>query len=90
MAKILRLWRQQRVLRERREEMLRRGLRTLNELDALEEKERLEIGERERAVGEQPNASTSFDVPIGDLDPSDPFWASLGFGGETPQASQGT
>src|SRR5690242_20272191 len=39
MAKILRLRKQQSFLRKRKKEMLRRGLRTLNKLDAAEGKE---------------------------------------------------
>jgi len=40
MAKILRLRRQQALLRRRRDEMIKRGLRSLDELDAVEEEER--------------------------------------------------
>lgn len=49
MAKILRLRKQQDYLRERRKKMTERGLKYIDELDALEEKERLEK-EKEREI----------------------------------------
>ena len=47
MAKILRLRKQQRSFRSRAADMLRRGLNSLDELDAVKEKERKEQEERE-------------------------------------------
>ena len=78
--------------------MARRGLKFLDELDAAEEKERKE---KETAQAAQttdmsvPTAEPTLDpdlaAALGAYDPSsDPFWATLGFDGETPQASQGT
>lgn len=46
MAKVLRLRKQQRRLTERRNEMIKRGLRSLDDLDEAEERER---EEREKA-----------------------------------------
>ena len=98
MAKILRLRKQKKFLVRREAEMAKRGLKFLDELDAAEERERLEK-ERQEAV--QQAVDTSVAANEGPLDsdlaaalvaydPSDPFWASLDFGGGTPQASQGT
>jgi len=97
MSKILRLRKQQRLLCQRRDEMAKRGLKFLDELDAAEEKERKE---KELAQAAQ---TTDTSVPtvepildpdlaaaLGAYDPSDPFWVTLDFDGETPQASQGT
>ncbi|APA14509.1 hypothetical protein SS1G_06438 [Sclerotinia sclerotiorum 1980 UF-70] len=83
MAKILRLRKQKRLLLERESDMLRRGLRTLDELVEVEEKERLENErmEREREQADTgplvPAAASSnvldnFD-PSSFLSPSDPF-----------------
>jgi hypothetical protein len=69
--------------------MLRRGLKTLDELDEAEEQERLEAEARAQLA-------TAIRNPTGDLfddlglDPSNPFWATLDFSGEIPRASQGT
>ncbi len=61
MAKILRLRKQQRLLDSREQEMARRGLRFFDELDAVEEKERLE-NENAEKLSEQiaPKDSTSY------------------------------
>jgi len=90
MARLSRLQKQKKFLRSRAKDMLRRGLKTLDELDAAEEKERLEKEEMERyaaiAAG-QPESSADF---FQSFDPSDPAWGGLGFADETPQASQGS
>ncbi|KAE8440425.1 hypothetical protein EG329_008006 [Mollisiaceae sp. DMI_Dod_QoI] len=55
MAKVLRLRKQRQLLKKRRKEMLRRGLRYLDKLDATKEKERKEAEERERATAATPS-----------------------------------
>jgi hypothetical protein len=97
LARVQRLEKQQELLKKRGAEMIRRGFQTLDELEETEERERKE---REEAVLQEQRAqatvtSNSADPsgdPLADLgiDPSDPFWATLDFGGGTPQASQGT
>ena len=96
-SKLLRLQRQKRFLRQRASEMLRRGLNSLDELDAAEEKERLESSARELAQQPVDTSSPNFDLFDAELaatlsayNPADPFLATLGFGGGTPQASQNT
>ena len=96
-SKLLRLQRQKRFLRQRASEMLRRGLNSLDELDAAEEKERLESSARELAQQPADTSSPNFDLFDAELaatlsayNPADPFLATLGFGGGTPQASQNT
>ncbi|KAM0123300.1 hypothetical protein ACHAP3_011241 [Botrytis cinerea] len=105
MAKILRLRKQKRFLLKRESEMLRRGLRTLDELVEAEEKERLEKEkiEKERVEEETANVdaaptpidSSSFDF----FDPSLPelseadleaLLAGVGTSGGMPVASQGS
>ena len=98
MAKILRLRKQQRFLESRETKMSCYGLKYLDELNATKEKER-----RKKEIA-QAAQTTDMSVPtaepildpdlaaaLGAYDPSsDPFWATLDFDGETPQASQGT
>jgi len=105
MAKILRLRKQKRFLLKRESEMLRRGLRTLDELVEAEEKERLEKEkiEKERVEEETANVdaaptpidSSSFDF----FDPSLPelseadleaLLAGVGTSGGMPVVSQGS
>jgi hypothetical protein len=83
-AKIIRIKKQKRLLRARRKEMVRRGLRTLDELDALESKEKAETEQRA-------NADPSFpeEVPLDPLFLHDSFWDGFVPSGGTPQASQG-
>jgi hypothetical protein len=85
MMKVLRLRKQKRLLRARRKEMLRRGLRTLDELDAAEEAEKV-------AAAAIPLPTGDFEFPEIPLDPVEAaaFWASLDTGGERLQASQGS
>jgi len=106
LVKLMRLRKQKKMLRSRGKEMLRRGLKTLDELDAAEEEEREENerGEQRREaealpipdtdVSSDPFSDLSLDpalaAALSDFDPANPFWASLGVGGGTPQASQGT
>lgn len=54
MAKILRLRKQQKLIKKRRAEMAKRSLRYLDELDAVEEQKRLEKKKRERAEASSP------------------------------------
>ena len=98
LARVRELELRQQELRERGMEMLRRGLKTLDELDEQENRER---EEKERQEHPDPVYDTFF-PPNPDLvgaelaatlsayDPADPFLATLGFGGGTPQASQNT
>ena len=99
----MRLNTQREMFRKRVAEMLRRGLKSLDELDATEEAERLAL-EREASTTEEETPPTdtfdsdfltSLDPSVAvslysDFNPSDPFWAGLGFGGRTPRAAQGT
>ena len=74
MAKILRLRKQQRLFRSRAKDMLRRGLKTMDELDEAEEKERKEAEAKEPAPSTtNPSAhdATSSDL-FSALSPS--FW----------------
>jgi hypothetical protein len=85
LAKLLRLDLQQRTLRTRGREMLRRGLKSLDELDAAEEAEKV-------AAAAIPLPTGDFEFPEIPLDPVEAaaFWASLDTGGEKLQASQGS
>ena len=100
LAKLLRLRRLTRAnnakedsLKVRAARMLRLGLKSFDELDALEETEKREaarVATEATAEGE-PSASSStpgviFDFPS----PSASFWEALDAGGETPQATQGS
>ena len=98
MARLARLRKQRKFLLARKREITRRSLRYLKDLDDLEEKEELEMVERERAEKESPektlgeappNPSLALDDPalaaaLADFDPSNPFWATLDFGGGSP------
>jgi hypothetical protein len=59
MAKILRLRRQQRRLKTKAKDMLRRGLKTMDELDEVKERERLEALPAQNQS--QPQQSTDYD-----------------------------
>jgi hypothetical protein len=94
-AKLARLQQQKKSLRTRARDMLCRGVKTLDELDELEARER---EEQERRNLEAPPPIGPFLTDTVDLsevlgldqfDPDPSFWASLGFGGGTPQVSQG-
>lgn len=104
LAKIMRLRKQQQLLEEREEEMSRRGLQYLDELDAVEERERNEQDAREKAASEaaaQLELAATEDGPSdwmsgepSGYDPAlgqltDEDWnAIVGGPGGTPQASQ--
>lgn len=101
MAKILRLRKQKKFLVRREAEMSRRGLKFLDELDAAEEKERVEKEALEAAASSAAPADASaatvdppFDpvlaAALAAYDPSDPYWATLGFDGGTLPTSQGS
>jgi hypothetical protein len=97
LARSQRLKKQRAMLRERGAEMLRRGLKTLDELDTLEQ---LEREERDHAVVLPPNPALGSLFPLvnsseSEVQPdpaflSDGFWEDLGFDGGIPQASQGS
>ena len=89
MAKILRLCKQQDLLRKRQDKMSYQGLCFLNKLDAAKEKEKQdkERVEQERAiVAQQP---PYYDDPITSFNPN-PSQEGLGFVSKTLQASQGS
>jgi hypothetical protein len=101
--KLFRLRKQKKLLRDRASEMIRRGLQTLDELDAIEEKERLEKEyieqeQRERLVQSPssmpgPNEGVFAYSSLVDLDLNSPSNAALlvdlGIADETPPISQG-
>jgi hypothetical protein len=97
MAKILRLRKQQRLLDDREKEMIRRGLASLDDLDAAEEKDR-ELAEAQQflppSAPSEPSSSTPFDPSLAeqllDFDPSSSYWADLGSVDGTAQANQGS
>jgi hypothetical protein len=91
-AKVLRIRKQREMFRARAAEMLRRGLRSLDDLEALEE------SERAAPLGSSPDAHPPLDDILLDpatadaltnFDPSAPFWADydLGFGTASPWVS---
>lgn len=91
-AKLLRLDKQRTMFRTRAAEMLRRGLKTLEELDAVEEAEQKALEARsvfgscptlpnpevEPDVMLDPSSDRVLSSALSDFDPSDPFWVSLG------------
>jgi adenine-specific DNA glycosylase len=83
LARLARLQKQKRLLRSRARDMLRRGLKTLDELDEAEEKERLEAEAQAQLDVAMRNPTSDLFSDLG-LDPDDPFWATLGFVGEMP------
>lgn len=90
MAKILRLRKQRKLLVRREAEMSRRGLKFLDELDAAENKERVEEEKREAERQQLTATSAAFGDFLLPEDPADPFWATLGSAGETAGSSQGS
>lgn len=93
-----RIQKQKEFLRKRAAEMLRRGLKTLDELDAADaaDKERLEQEEAARALVSGVLEDPAFSVNAGsgglflDLGPDQAFWESLGVVDGTPQEGPGT
>jgi hypothetical protein len=92
--KIIRIKKQKKLLRARRKEMVRRGLRTLDELDAAERKE---TEQKEREEAEQlalaqtiPLPSSGDEVPVDPAFLPDSFWGDLGFVDGTAQATEGS
>lgn len=95
LAKIKRIRIQKKFLRDREKEMMRRGLASLDELDAAEEKER---GEEERrdsfaassAAANEPSYPMDefLDPALAEAlvayDPSDPFWSEFVPPGSSP------
>jgi len=100
MSKILRLRKQKRFLAERELEMARRGLKYIEELDALEWEEKVakEEAERQKQTEESEAAGSTatptseplaFSLPDGVAsDPNHPFWVDLGVAEGSWQASQ--
>jgi hypothetical protein len=71
-ARLTRLRKQRKFLKSRARDMLRQGLKSLDELDKAEERERLEAeAQAQLAVAIQNPTSDLFDDLS--LDPSDPF-----------------
>jgi hypothetical protein len=99
-ARLARLEKQQEFVRKRAGDMLRRGLKTLDELEAQEEKEKQEKEEREREEREKRELAamqpaTSFAVP--DFSPEDMLafessypWGLLDTSGGRPPTTQGS
>lgn len=85
MAKILRLRKQQRFLDEREQEMIRRGLSTLEELEQAEASDRAQAATLEASVQALNEAQLLLQSPS--LDPEaltglpESFWDNLGFPG---------
>jgi hypothetical protein len=86
-ARLARLRKQRRFLKKRGAEMLRRGLSSMDELEAVEEREQLEGTTIAAASSAVPDFSF-VEEPLPDFSDA-AFWESLGFAGGTPQASQG-
>jgi hypothetical protein len=94
-AKLARLQKQKKSLRLRAREMLRRGARTLDELDEIEKKDEVE---RERQLREDPPPNgpylmDSVDLPallgLGDFDPDPAFWSTIQFPPPVDPSSHG-
>jgi hypothetical protein len=87
MAKVLRLSKQQQLLDNREQEMIRRGLETLDELDQAEAAEKEELARQEASALALSEASAFLEDPL--LDPvafsdlPDRYWENLGFPGES-------
>lgn len=90
-AHFKRLQAQRNFLRRREAEMLRRGLASLDELDAAEEEERL-AAERSQPEGEasaladsavplDPPMDSALAEALATYDPADPYWLNAGFSG---------
>ncbi|CAG8971105.1 hypothetical protein HYALB_00014081 [Hymenoscyphus albidus] len=106
MAKILRLRKQKKFLQRRRNDMMARGFKSLQELDEAEEKEREKEKEMEKKEMEEeaarpaslPTSSGSDSALDLGLDPTffeafppdHEMWATLGFGGGTPEVPPST
>jgi hypothetical protein len=95
LAKLLRLDRQQEFLRTKGREMLRRGLKTMDELDEAEEKEKQEREKENAARAAETTAAPEQADPFADLGLEYPLlppevWAGWDFAGENPQPSQGS
>jgi hypothetical protein len=92
LAKLLRLDKQQRFLKRQGREMLKRGLKSLDELDAAEEKERDEAAHSPNRT--TPTASAS-ESALGILEMSPSSWdqflvdIGVGAGGRTPPLTHG-
>ena len=80
-AKLLRLDKQREMFRDQAAEMLRYGLKSLDELDALEKKEREEASRRSEALA---TSSASAKASVDPLFLPDSFWEGLDFVSETP------
>lgn len=98
MAKILRLRKQQRLFRSRAKDMLRRGLKTMDELDEAEERERKEAEAKEALPHSPPPTVSGGAVLDPELDfstfdhaaLSPSYWPSWGVDGGTPPATLGS
>ena len=69
-VKILRLYKQQKLLRQCRRDILRRGLQTLDKLDTQERKEKEEVEERVRQEEAERLLARSTKDPYPDYDPT--------------------
>ncbi|ELR02145.1 hypothetical protein GMDG_08793 [Pseudogymnoascus destructans 20631-21] len=73
LSKLLRLRKQKRLIRTRGKDMLRRGLKTLNELDAAEEAERVAAEKCDAVEAEEQAVSAASSSVIGTPASSDPL-----------------
>lgn len=100
LSKLLRLDRQQKFFQDRASEMIRRGLRTMDELDEAEERERVERERQEAAEKEARQIATTA-VGFGGPAESDPLagfllddpdfdWSALGDVGDTVATAPGS
>jgi len=92
LARVRELELRQQELRERGMEMVRRGLKSLDELDEAESNDRRVEKEKEAERTQREVAAIDLGSQPDDLfvlSPSDPFWASLDSGGGTQAAFQG-
>ncbi len=91
MSKILRLWKQQRLLDNYKKEIISRGLETLEELEKAKAAEKGELEHQEAAAISLAKAVDFLANPV--MDPaslSDSFQEGLGFSGGTPQVTLGS
>ena len=82
-ARLAWLQKQRKFLKLRARDMLRQGLKSLDELDKAKEKEWLEAEAQAQLAIAIQNPTSDLFGDLG-LDPSNPYQANLDFGGRTP------
>lgn len=88
-SKLLRLQKQREFFQDRASEMIRRGLKTMDELDAAEEEERAAAASSLPTSRPGPGAP-NLEPAMLDWPDSESFWAALGADDDIPQATQGS